>query len=98
MTPNNVYGLLPQVEDAIRFDDRPGKCLQSYIRHREWDRVSRADMESASARRQSLRAAMWTLPALLSASRAVAVARLAMMGDCSSKQATVRLSRSVNEP
>jgi len=43
--------------------------------------VVRADMESASPQRQSLRAAGMQLPEELSASNGVGVSRCAMMGD-----------------
>jgi hypothetical protein len=50
-------------------------------------------MESALARRQSMQAAMRTLPAYLSASGAVGVTRVAIMGDCAPKQRVVGVER-----
>ena len=66
-----------------------GLSLQSYIRHLMWAVWvrARADMESASARRQSIQAAGVKLPEGLSASCAVGVTRGAMVGDQSLRKA-----------
>jgi hypothetical protein len=88
-TPNPLYGLPRQVQRLI--DLRSARRVEPAVVYPASEvgcvLSARADTESASARRQSLRAAGVKLPEGLSASCAVGVTRGAMVGDQSLRNA-----------